>query len=59
MVDLVGKETKPSQHRPKYREGFVMYIYLQNVKTNVSNAKRNMPKVMKALKSKRFFIRTV
>ena len=33
-----------------------MYSYLQNVKTNVSNAKRNRPKVIKSLKSKWFFI---
>lgn len=29
-----------------------MYGYLQNVKTNVSNAKRKRPKVIKSLKSK-------
>ena len=33
-----------------------MYSYLQNVKTKVSNAKRNRPKVNISLKSKRFFI---
>ena len=33
-----------------------MYCYLQNVKTNVSNAKRKRPKVIKSLKSKWFFI---
>ena len=33
-----------------------MYGYLQNIKTNVSNAKRNRPKVITSLKSKRFSI---
>ena len=33
-----------------------MYSYLQNEKTNVSNAKRKRPKVIISLKSKRFFI---
>jgi hypothetical protein len=30
---------------------FAMYNYLQNVKTNVSNARRKRPKVIKSLKS--------
>jgi hypothetical protein len=38
----------------KYQGGFSMYRYLQNVKTNVSNAKRKRPKVNKSLKSKLF-----
>ena len=38
----------------KYQGGFSMYGYLQNVKTNVSNAKRKRPKVNKSLKSKLF-----
>lgn len=33
-----------------------MYGYLQNVKTNVSNAKRKRPKAIKSLKSKWFFV---
>ena len=33
---------------------FLCIIYLQNVKTNVSNAKRKIPKVSKSLKSKLF-----
>ena len=32
--------------------GFSMYGYLQNVKTNVSNATRNRPKAIKSPKSK-------
>lgn len=36
----------------KYQGGFAMYSCLQNAKTNVSNAKRNRPKVIKSLKSK-------
>ena len=47
---------KPPIHSPKYQGGFAMYAYLQNVKTNVSNARRNNPKVIKSLKSKWFFI---
>ena len=43
-------------YSPKYQGGFAMYGYLQNVKTNVSNARRNNPKVIKSLKSKWFFI---
>lgn len=32
----------PSRYWPKFRDGFSMYGYLQNVKTDVSNAKRKM-----------------
>lgn len=33
-----------------YRSGFSMYGYLQNVKINVSNAKRNIPNVSNSIK---------
>ena len=42
----------PPIYRPKYQGGFAMYGYLQNVKTNVSNARRKRPKVIKSLKPK-------
>lgn len=42
--------------RSKFWGGFSMYYYLQNVKTNVSNARRKSPKDIRSLKSKRFFI---
>jgi hypothetical protein len=38
----------------KFRGGFSMYGYLQNIKMNVSNAKRKVPKESKSLKSKFF-----
>ena len=36
------------------RVAFAMYDYLQNVNTNVSNARMNKPNVIKSLKSKPF-----
>ena len=39
-----------------YKGGFSMYDYLQNVNTNVSNARRKRPKVIKSIKSNWFFI---
>jgi hypothetical protein len=35
---------------------FLCMVYLQKVKINVSNAKRNIPKVSKSLNSREFFI---
>lgn len=48
MIDQI----KPPSDRQVYKGGFFMYNYLQNVKTNVSTAKRKIPKVIKSLKSK-------
>ena len=50
LTEIMSSKTTPSL--AKVRGGFSMYGYLQNVKTNVSNAKRNRPKVMISLKSK-------
>ena len=55
----VGWSNKGLENHPATGQSLgVVFLcsYLQNVKTNVSNAKRNMPKVSKSLKSKRFFI---
>ncbi len=39
-----------------YRSGFSMYGYLQNVKINVSNAKRNIPNVSSSIKEILIFL---
>jgi len=46
----------PPSYSPSIHGWFSMYGYLQKVNINVSNAKRNMPKVIMSLKSKWFFI---
>ena len=46
----------PPCNLPKFLGWFSMYDYLQNLNTNVSNAKRKRPKVIKSLKSNWFFI---
>lgn len=50
---LRSKATRTDQ---SIRVVFAMYCYLQNVKTNVSNARMNIPKAIKSLKSKWFFL---
>ena len=46
-----SRKTHPYQLGQSFGVSFPMYGYLQNVKTNVSNAKRNMPNVSISLKS--------
>ena len=46
-----SRKTHPYQLGQSFGVSFPMYGYLQNVKTNVSNAKRNVPNVSISLKS--------
>lgn len=45
-----NEKAKPPTTDQSIRVVFAMYGYLANVKTNVSNANRNNPKVIKSLK---------
>ena len=57
LTQLKGKHRKmPPCHRSKFRGGFFLCKkhYLINVKTNVSNARMNIPKAIRSLKSNGF-----
>ena len=47
----MGSRKPPTHFGQSYEGGFSMFGYLQNVKTNVSNANKKRPKDNKSLKS--------